>query len=104
VEKGRGGRRFLRNCSTDRLESFLGCFGFSFRSAALIEAHAQTLQALLRSTRHADDPRAASCCSSPEHGKPRVFDVRGEAVCPVCNTRWRAKRDNTFKIVGNSIA
>ena len=35
----------------------------------------------------------------PEHGKPRVFDVRGEAICPTCNTRWRAKRDNTFEIV-----
>ena len=35
----------------------------------------------------------------PVHGKPRVFDVRMEAVCPHCNTRWRAKRDNTFEIV-----
>lgn len=35
----------------------------------------------------------------PETGKPRVFDVRMEAVCPTCNTRWRAKRDNTFEIV-----
>jgi hypothetical protein len=35
----------------------------------------------------------------PEHGKPDTRDVRGEAVCPTCSTRWRAKRDNTFEII-----
>ena len=28
-----------------------------------------------------------------------LFDMRGEAVCPDCGTRWRAKRDTTFEIV-----
>ncbi len=35
----------------------------------------------------------------PEHGKPLVFDVRGEAICPDCGTRWRSKRDNSVEIV-----
>jgi hypothetical protein len=35
----------------------------------------------------------------PEHGKPRVWDVRGEAVCPNCRTYWLAKRDNSVAIV-----
>lgn len=35
----------------------------------------------------------------PEHGKRMVFDVRGEAVCPECRTRWRATQRNTFEIV-----
>jgi hypothetical protein len=35
----------------------------------------------------------------PEHGKPGVFDVRMEAVCPHCNTRWRARPDKGFAIV-----
>ena len=32
-------------------------------------------------------------------GKQMTFDVRCEAVCPTCGTRWRARRDNTFEIV-----
>lgn len=36
----------------------------------------------------------------PEHGKPLVFDVRSEAVCPDCGTRWRrSNRDNSVVIV-----
>ena len=34
-----------------------------------------------------------------EHGKPLTFDMRREAICPTCGTRWRAKRDNSFEIV-----
>jgi hypothetical protein len=33
-----------------------------------------------------------------EHGKPMVFDVRGEAVCRGCNTVWRSNWDNTVSI------
>jgi len=35
----------------------------------------------------------------PDHGKRMTFYVRGEAVCPTCGTRWRARIDNTFEIV-----
>jgi hypothetical protein len=52
-------------------------------------------------TRTRDDPYAIVPMHvvHPEHGTPRVFDVRSEAVCLTCNTRWRAKRDNSFEIV-----
>ena len=40
----------------------------------------------------------------PEHGKRMTFDVRGEAVCPTCGTRWRARRDNSFEIVVAAVA
>jgi hypothetical protein len=35
----------------------------------------------------------------PEHGKPMVWDIYGEAVCPDCNTRWRSKRDNSVELL-----
>ncbi len=35
----------------------------------------------------------------PGHGKPMTWDVRCEAACPTCNTRWRMKRDNSVEIV-----
>jgi hypothetical protein len=33
-----------------------------------------------------------------EHGKPRVWDVRGEAMCKEGGTFWRSKRDSTVEI------
>lgn len=30
----------------------------------------------------------------PEHGKPRVWSVRGLAVCPDCGSAWYRGADN----------
>jgi hypothetical protein len=35
----------------------------------------------------------------PERRTPRVFDVRCEAVCPTCGTRWRRGIDNAYAIL-----
>jgi hypothetical protein len=55
-------------------------------------------------SRAANDPyyRFAIHLVHPEHGKRMVFDVRGEAVCPDCHTRWRATRRNTAEIVNSA--
>lgn len=36
----------------------------------------------------------------PELGKPRLFDVRGLAICKDCGGVWHARRDNTFALLG----
>lgn len=35
----------------------------------------------------------------PEHGKPMVWSIAGEAVCPDCGATWRSNCDNTVELL-----
>jgi hypothetical protein len=42
---------------------------------------------------------AATHLVHPEHRRPGVFDIRLEAICPDCGTRWRRTTDNQVRPV-----
>jgi hypothetical protein len=78
----------------------LGGRGFeSCRARQIIKDLAFNLCVTCIRTR--DDPhfRFPTHLVHPEHGKHMTWDVRGEAVCPHCTTRWRSKRDNSVEIL-----
>lgn len=42
---------------------------------------------------HADTLRSPLHLVHPAHGEHMLFDIFGEAVCPVCRARWRRVRN-----------
>src|SRR4051794_6520802 len=48
-----------------------------------------TICALCLAPRDVPISLAATHLVHPEHRKPHVFDIRSEAICPTCGTRWR---------------
>ena len=48
-----------------------------------------------------DDPQFKNRCHlvHPIDETPGLFDVRGEAVCPICRSLWRRARNTAVLVV-----
>ena len=47
-----------------------------------------------------DDPLFNNPCRlvHPIDETPGLFDVRGEAICPICRSRWRRERNEAVLV------